>query len=74
MKHLLTLIALLSLSVSAETGRPYTLVLITQGRHFEWQLGTFDDLRECKREGIEKVSDHDVYIGFGCIQKGNHPG
>jgi hypothetical protein len=60
------LVALLALAASAATG-PYTLVLITQGKHFKAQLGTFTTLRECIDEGTEILTDQDIYIGFGCI-------
>lgn len=70
MKTLLTLIAVLCLIASmgapAETG-PYTLVLITPGRHFKAQLGTFDSLRECTNEGAKILTDQDIYVGFGCV-------
>ena len=66
MKRLTMLVALLALTASAATG-PYTLVLITQGKHFKAQLGKFENLRECINEGTEILTDQDIYIGFGCI-------
>ena len=58
--------ALLALTASAAT-EPYTLVLITKGKHFKAQLGTFETLRECINEGTEILTDQDIYIGFGCV-------
>ena len=66
MKRLVLITALIALAASAATG-PYTLVLITTGRHFKSQLGTFESLRDCKVVGIEMVLEHDLYIGFGCV-------
>jgi hypothetical protein len=66
MKRLTLLVALLALAASAATG-PYTLVLITKGKHFKAQLGTFTTLSECINEGTEILTDQDIYIGFGCI-------
>ncbi len=66
MKKLLLSMALLTLAASAATG-PYTLVLITQGRHFKAQLGTFETLRECTNEGAKILTDQDIYVGFGCV-------
>ena len=66
MKRLLLLLALFSLAASAETG-PYTLVLITKGKHFKAQVGTFDNLRECTNEGAKILTDQDIYVGFGCV-------
>jgi len=66
MKRLILLTALLALVASAATG-PYTLVLITKGKHFKAQPGTFDNLRGCITEGIEILTDQDIYVGFGCV-------
>ena len=66
MKRLMMLMVLLALAASAATG-PYTLVLITPGRHFKAQLGTFATLRECTNEGAKILTDQDIYIGFGCV-------
>jgi len=65
-KRLVLIMALVALAASAATG-PYTLVLITQGRYFKSQLGTFESLRDCKIEGTAMVLEHDLYIGFGCV-------
>jgi hypothetical protein len=66
MKRLLILIALLSLSASAESGR-YKLILVTAGDHFKPQVGNFETLRECTTEGARMLHDQELYIGFGCV-------
>lgn len=66
MRRIVMLVALLALVASAATG-PYTLVLITKGKHFKAQLGTFMTLSECINEGTEILIDQDIYIGFGCV-------
>ena len=66
MKRLLTLMVLLSLSASAETGC-YKLILVTSSDHFEPQLGNFETLRECTTEGARMLHDQELYAGFGCV-------
>ena len=66
MKRLILLTALIALAASAATG-PYTLVLITKGKHFKAQLGTFETLRECTNEGAKILTDQNIYVGFGCV-------
>jgi len=66
MKRLILLTALIALAASAATG-PYTLVLITKGKHFKAQIGTFETLRECTNEGALILTDQDIYVGFGCV-------
>ena len=66
MKTLLTLIALLSLSASAETGC-YKLILVTPTDQFKPQLGNFETLRECTTEGARMLHDQELYAGFGCV-------
>ncbi len=66
MKRLILLTALIALAASAAT-ESYTLVLITKGKHFKAQIGTFDSLRECTNEGAKILTDQDIYVGFGCV-------
>ena len=75
MNRLLTLVAvisltvsmgLLSLNVSAETGW-YKLILVTVTDHFVPQIGSYDTLRECTTEGARMLHDQGLYAGFGCV-------
>jgi hypothetical protein len=66
MKYAMLSLILLAVNVSAATD-PYTLVLVTQGKHFERQLGTYESVRECATEGAEMIFDHELYIGFACV-------
>ena len=66
MKRLFTLMVLLSLSASAETG-VYKLILVTPSDQFKPQLGDFETLRECTTEGARMLHDQEVYAGFGCV-------
>jgi len=76
MKRLMILTALVALTASAET-ESYTLVLVTQGKHFKSQPGTIESLRECTTEGAEMLLDQEIYVGFGCVlpeESENDPG
>ena len=66
MKRLFTLMVLLSLSASAETG-VYKLILVTPSDQFKPQLGDFETLRECTTEGARMLHDQELYAGFGCV-------
>jgi hypothetical protein len=67
MKYAMLSLILLAVNVSAAT-EPYTLVLVTQGKHFKSQLGTFESVRNCATEGAEMLFDQKLlYIGFACV-------
>jgi hypothetical protein len=60
--------ALIALAASAATG-PYTLVLVTVGKHFKAQTGTFATLNECTAEGAKIIVNQELYLGFACVHE-----